>query len=454
VGATEDTSFFPPGDLERSTTYYWRVDSVNSGGTTRGDIWSFTTVSLPGLVKTWGGADWDSLWGVAVDSTANVYCGGCTRSFGAGEGDALLLKYDLSGTLQWARTWGGADDEMLWGIASDAGDNIYCAGDTLSFGEGDFDTLLLKYDTAGALQWSRTWGGSDEERIRAIATDESQNVYCAGDTRSFGEGSYDTLLLKYDASGALQWARTWGDWDRDLLEGVTVDSDGSIYCVGYSYDFGPGYYGALLLKYDAWGWLQWARNWGGGSADRLRGVAVASDGCVYCAGYTERSGTGDRDALMLKYSSSGELLHAETWGGNSWDGLVGVVVDSYGNIYYGGSSTSFSAGNSALLLKCDSSCRLHLAKVRSCEDYDYVADIAVDSTGNVYLGGCSGGSPGVWQAVTSGIGDTPSGIEGTPSGTVNLPAGVEGSPSGSEGSPTGSQTGAGSTDALLLKNWE
>ena len=29
------------------TTYYWRIDTKNAGGTTPGDVWSFTTVSQP-----------------------------------------------------------------------------------------------------------------------------------------------------------------------------------------------------------------------------------------------------------------------------------------------------------------------------------------------------------------------------------------------------------------------
>jgi len=43
-GNQTDLSYDPPGDLDQSMIYYWRIDSLNSFGTTRGDVWFFMTV--------------------------------------------------------------------------------------------------------------------------------------------------------------------------------------------------------------------------------------------------------------------------------------------------------------------------------------------------------------------------------------------------------------------------
>jgi arylsulfatase A-like enzyme len=45
--ANQETSEFDPGVLENGTTYYWRIDEKNANGTTTGDVWSFTTESIP-----------------------------------------------------------------------------------------------------------------------------------------------------------------------------------------------------------------------------------------------------------------------------------------------------------------------------------------------------------------------------------------------------------------------
>ena len=49
IGNQSSTSWDPPGNLAYSTVYYWRVDAKNSGGTTTGAVWSFTTQSAPAL---------------------------------------------------------------------------------------------------------------------------------------------------------------------------------------------------------------------------------------------------------------------------------------------------------------------------------------------------------------------------------------------------------------------
>ncbi|KKK92161.1 hypothetical protein LCGC14_2705720, partial [marine sediment metagenome] len=74
--------------------------------------------------------------GVAVDSSDNVYVAGGTDSFGAGQDDIFLVKYDSSGVHQWNLTWGGITEDYSMGVAVDSSDNVYVAGITNSFGEG------------------------------------------------------------------------------------------------------------------------------------------------------------------------------------------------------------------------------------------------------------------------------------------------------------------------------
>jgi len=47
-GNQADTTYNLPGDMDTNTTYYWRIDEKNTGGTTEGDVWSFTT-ELPAI---------------------------------------------------------------------------------------------------------------------------------------------------------------------------------------------------------------------------------------------------------------------------------------------------------------------------------------------------------------------------------------------------------------------
>ena len=199
------------------------------------------------------------------------------------------------------------------------------------------------------------------------------------------------------------WAYTWDGGDDDELYAVAVDSGGNIYCAGYTYSFGTGNSDALLLKYDSSGVFQWARTWNGGDTDEVYAVAVDPWGNVYCAGYTYSFGTGNSDALLLKYSSSGAVQWAKTWSGSDGNELYAV---------------------------------------------------AVDSTGNVCLGGITYSYTGAWQDVTGVVGTSPGTVDYSPPGVPNTVSGTAvDDPPGTDSDQTGIQTGADGSDALLLKNW-
>jgi len=113
----------------------------------------------------------------------------------------ILVKYDSSGVQQWNRTWGGIDRDYGVVPAVDSSDNVYVSGGTDSFGAGSWDAVLVKYDSSGVQQWYRTWGGSNEDNGRGVAVDSSDNVYLAGRTFNFGAGSSDMYLVKYGVDG-------------------------------------------------------------------------------------------------------------------------------------------------------------------------------------------------------------------------------------------------------------
>jgi uncharacterized delta-60 repeat protein len=400
------------------------------------------------LMRTWGGSKHDDIDGVVVDLNGNIYCAGHTYSFGAGDEDALVLKYDFLGNLQWARTY-----DYLEGIAVDASGNLYCAGYTYGLGSGGYDATTLKYDRFGTLQWAKTYGGVTHDFFTSIAIDTSDNIYCAGCTSSFGAGSYDALVVKYDSSGSLQWARTYGGSGYDSLNCIAVDTTGNVYCVGSTESFGLQYADGLILRYNSSGMLEWAKTWGGDGSDCLNGVAVDSKGNICCAGHCDSFGAGDCDAVIIKYDSSGTLEWAKTYGGSSADYANGVAFDSTGDIYCAGYTCSFSAEiGDGLVLKFDESGILYWAKVWAAGYYDRLLCITIDSTDRVLLGGCVGaGYACAWRTITTGIESSQSGIEDSPGGSESSPVGKEGTPSGRQTSPVGSETGGGASDTLLLK---
>ncbi len=228
--------------------------------------------------RTWGGYDGDGGYGVAADGSGNVYVTGDfwgTVDFDPGGGDphtsygstgVFLSKFDSLGNFEWARTWGGSDTERGYGVAADGSGNVYVTGFFGGIAEfdpsggeayssnGHQDVFLSKFDSLGNFEWARTWGGSDADWGYGVAVDSSANVYVTGyfqETVDFdpdggdphtSKGYRDVFASKFDSSGNIVWARTWGGSLFDEGYGVATDSSGNVYVTGRFWgtvDFAP-----------------------------------------------------------------------------------------------------------------------------------------------------------------------------------------------------------------------
>ena len=240
--------------------------------------------------------------------------------------------------------------------------------------------------------FQKTWGGSGIDFGRGVAIDSSGNVYTTGYTFSFGPGHPGRsalTLLKYNQTGTLIWQKIWSGSGNgtDSGSGVAVDSSGSIYVTGATTSFGAGLDDVLLLKFDSSGSLLWQKTWGGSGNDLGQGVALDSSGNAYVSGFSTSFGTNIALAVLLKFSPSGNLLWQRTWGSMGEYGR-GVAVDSSGNIYQTGYTNSTGGGGFNLfLLKYNSTGSLIWQKTWGGTSLDFGYGVAADSSGNAYLTG-------------------------------------------------------------------
>ncbi len=321
-----------------------------------GKLLCFRTFGRNGPLDTFG-------YGVVFDGSNNMYVTGTTQTFGGEDFDVFLQKYDSSCNLLLTLQWGGPGNDVPRSIAVDGVDNVYITGYTESFGAGGFDVFLLKYRSAdNEFVWSKTWGGTQNDYGYGVAVDSFDNVYVTGATTSYGAGQSDAFLLKYDSSGNLLFTKTWGGPKNDYGNGITVDGAGDVYVVGTTNSFGvkPNVPNAFLLKYDPAGNLLFKQFWQGGESAYGSGVTVDGAGKVYVTGYVYGLGAkpGVPNAFVLKYDSDGNLLLQRTWGGNKGDYGYAVAVDAAGNIYLTGYTYSFgpnAQGVNFFFLKYDSS---------------------------------------------------------------------------------------------------
>jgi hypothetical protein len=270
--------------------------------------------------------------GLAVDGAGNSYAvgydndgapltfGTTTLSFPGSTGAGytiFLVKYDNTGTVQWAQSIGGSDEVYATKVAVDSNGNVYVRGSfgskktsgatmtigtsTLKVSAGSTKNMFLaKFDNTGALTWvQQPAGGNVDEG--GVAVDQAGNVYISGfygeTPLNFGGGislpsssSTNAFVAKYSSSGAIQWAReAGGNTKIGFYMDVALDGQGNVYpagCVSSE---------AVVAKYDPAGMLQWSYSASGPIGNPVGSIvtkcAVDSAGKCYLVGLYEGTTT-------------------------------------------------------------------------------------------------------------------------------------------------------------------
>jgi uncharacterized delta-60 repeat protein len=426
----------------------------------RGLILALLSVSLVALfieyayaqvvkfAKTYGRTNDDGAYSVQQTSDGGYIVAGETFSSGGSTLDILLIKTDASGNIIWAKTYGGTLIDRAYSVQQTSDGGYIVAGETFSFGAGDNDFFLIKTDANGNIQWAKTYGGTNDDRAYSVQQTSDGGYIVAGWTWSFGVGNYDIFLIKTDANGNIIWAKTYGGTYADWALSVRQTSDGGYIMAGITYSFGAGNYDILLIKTDANGNVQWAKTYGGTNVDRASSVQQTSDGGYIVAGYTNSFGVGG-DILLIKTDANGNIIWAKTYGGTSWDEAFTVQQTSDGGYIVAGYTSSFGAGSwDIFLVKTDANGNVQWAKTYGGTNEERARSVQQTSDGGYIVGGWTrsfgAGSWDIFLVKTDANGNIGScGIVGnasptvyTVSPTVNTPSPSDSSPSLTPGSPS------------------
>jgi hypothetical protein len=398
-----------------------------------------------------------------TSSTSGIASGGFQNTYGGGTYDAFLVKLDASGNRLWATYFGNNNNDHAYSIAIDHSGNVYLAGGTSSttgiasggfqstYGGGSYDAFLVKFDASGNRLWATYYGGTGWEEAYGVSTDTAGNVFITGFTNStagiasggfqnsYGGGTYDSFLVKFDAAGNRIWGTYYGGAGDEGYDGnsVCTDRSGNIYLTGWTsstagiasggfQNTSGGGKDAYLVKFNAAGNRVWATYYGGtgdegGITNILFGKNVATDssGNVFLSGTTASTsgialngfqdtyGGGTYDCYLSKFDSAGNRLWATYYGGSGDERGWGVATDASGNAYLTGRTNSTAgiasggfqntnSGNYDAFLAAFSS-----AGNRLCATYyggtngEWVYTPAIDASGNIYLPGFTYSTSGI-----------------------------------------------------------
>ena len=304
--------------------------------------------------KTYGTEGNDYGWAVRQTEDDGYILVGYTDGMGNGSMDVYLLKTDTNGIIEWTRTFGGSREEYGWDVRITKDGGYIIAGQTESMGNGEIDACLIKVDDKGNEEWFRTYGGEKTDRIFSVQETHDDGFIGAGITYSYESSSdndRDGYFIKVDAAGNQEWYKTIGEEHYDVIHDVEVTKDGGFFFAGYGESYATsGYRDAYLLKTDNHGNTKWMQVVGAPGEERgLKGIQ-SQDGGYVVVGFTSET----RDVYLIKADSVGNIEWTRNIGSKeSVEFGYTVKASSDGGYIITGHTESMTGKRSIILIKTD-----------------------------------------------------------------------------------------------------
>lgn len=286
---------------------------------------------------------------------------------------------NVSITLDFARVYGGSEDDTFHDVTATSDGGFIALGYSQSI-DGDITDnanqvnmyWLVKTDSEGNIQWSKTYGGTDDDRGEEVIQTSDGGYAMVGYSRSSdgdvsnNEGFQDHWVVKLDAQGEIQWEKSYGFPGSDQAFSIIQTSDGGYFTSGFldvtasngdGNDFaasennntratlhGVGEFWGHKL--DANGNKEWRRYFGGTNNDRAYATVQADDGGILMVGASESNdfdisdSNGSYDFWAVRLDASGNLVWERSFGGSEIDIAFATTKTADGNYVIAGDTRS------------------------------------------------------------------------------------------------------------------
>lgn len=285
------------------------------------------------------------------------------------ENDASFL-----GEVAFIKSYGGSGEDTPQAIITTADGGFAVLGFSNST-NGDLegkalpvnDYWLLKLDAEGELDWSKTYGGSKDDRGQSLVQTQDGGYALTGyamsddGDASVNKGFHDNWVVKVDGQGEIEWERSYGFSGHDHSYDILDTGDGGFFFTGFlditsaradgntekSSSISAHGVGEFWgTKIDRKAEVQWRGYYGGTNNDRAHAVVRADDGGYVMAGFTEsddfdiNNSRGSYDFWVVKIDDTGELVWQHSFGGTGIERAQDIAKTIDGGYVITGSTFS------------------------------------------------------------------------------------------------------------------
>ncbi|GAA4275307.1 hypothetical protein [Aquimarina mytili] len=331
--------------------------------------------------------------------------------------------------IDWVKTFGGTNEDNALSLVEASDGGYVLAGYTQSI-DGDItdksatdsDYWVLKLSNTGTILWSKTYGGSADDRAEKIIKTTDGGYALVGYSRSLDEdvaanaGLQDYWIVKINAEGNIQWEKSFGFSGIDRAFSLVQTQDGGYFITGFldvtasggegndnrssTQRHGVGEFWGIKL--DASGEKEWRRYFGGTNNDRSYDAVQTQDGGFLMIGSSESvdfdvtNSKGSYDFWAVKINAEGTKLWQKSYGGSEIDVGYAIADSGDGKFLIVGDSRSADGditkakGNADLwVIQIDGNGNLIWEKSIGGTEFDTGRSISKMQNGNYVIAGNS-----------------------------------------------------------------
>lgn len=401
---------------------------------------------------TLGGDNYEQFTKVVPTSDGYIVVGASSSTDGPftnlnrGYGDAIIVKYDKDGNLEWNKNYGGSGEEIFLDIIV-VDDGYITVGESYS-SDGDLnglykgssyppeydmvpsDAIVVKYDFNGNVIWKKSYGGTEDDSLNQIEKIDDGYVV-TGYTYSTNSDLKETgsqgsaVIIKYDFNDNIVWKKCFGGSNGESFS-TFIETDTGYILSGSSYStdgdltgLNKGMSDAIIVKYDLDWNISWIKNFGGSNIDRFNKTILLSDGYL-SVGYSKSNNSdlvglnkGLGDAIIVKHDFDGNIVWNKNYGGSlDFESFTNVILSDNNYIVVGqsrsidGDLTGLNRGGSdAIMVKYSLNGNVLTKENYGGSGTDFFYDIVKLNNGYIITGSVSSNDTNLDIPLNQGSGD-------------------------------------------------
>lgn len=293
--------------------------------------------------------------------------------FGCSKIDGIIFLNSNTNTpkTEIIKTFGGSKNDVFQSVVNTFDGGYAILGytqsndaDIITKTDDSFDFLLVKYNADNSLAWSKTFGGSDDDRGADLIVTSDGGFALLGFSKSNNgdltnnAGAQDVWFIKTDEKGTIMWQKTFGFTGADYGTALIQTNDNGYLITGVLDVTASGGQGnskttqkhaggdVWVIKLDALGSVEWRKYYGGSFTDSPFGVEITADNSYLIIASSDSKdfnitdNKGDYDFWILKIAANGTLLWQKNFGGSEIDEPRGICKTRDGNFLIVGDTRS------------------------------------------------------------------------------------------------------------------